>query len=128
VAYSKIPPYIATVNGTPKINPICEGIIQHGFFSKVPFMDKLILDYIKDSSSRLVLEIPFSEFNFYRNFMMENFGEPNPGCFLYQYGVNNMMFRLSSVRKVISHIPFSNNFTHGCVHFHPQFDIESMLG
>ena len=83
--YSEIPQYGATVNGAPKTRPYCEGTIQHGFFSEVPVLEELILDHIQDSDSRLALEIPFSEFESYRNFMIENFGEPNPDCFVYEY-------------------------------------------
>ena len=86
VIYSEIPQYGATVNGAPKTNPVCEGRVQHGFFSEVPVIEELILDHIQDSDSRLALEIPFSEFDFYRNFMVESFGEPNPDCFSYEYG------------------------------------------
>lgn len=85
IVYSEFPRYGATVEDAPKTHPYCEGTIQHGFFSKVPIIEELILDHIKDSSSRLALEIPFNEFDSYRNFMIENFGEPNPDCFVYEY-------------------------------------------
>ncbi|MGY5147903.1 MAG: hypothetical protein ACW9W4_07890 [Candidatus Nitrosopumilus sp. bin_7KS] len=85
VIYSEIPKYGATANGAPKTNPYCEGTIQHGFFSEVPIIEELILDHMEDSDSRLALEIPFNEFESYRNFMIKNFGEPNPDCFVYEY-------------------------------------------
>ena len=85
IVYSEIPRYGATVESAPRTHPYCEGTIQHGFFSEVPIIEELILDHIEDSSSRLALEIPYSEFDFYRNFMIQNFGEPNPDCFMYEY-------------------------------------------
>ena len=83
--YSEIPQYGATVTGAPKTNPTCKEIIQHGFFSEVSILEELILDHIKNPDSRLALEIPFYEIDFYRNFMMEHFDEVNPSCFLYEY-------------------------------------------
>lgn len=83
--YSEIPRYGATVEGAPKTHPYCEGTIQHGFFSELPVIEKLIFDHIENSDSRLALEIPSNEIDFYRNFMIENFGEPNPDCFVYEY-------------------------------------------
>lgn len=64
---------------------VCKQTVQHGFFSDVPVIEKLILDHIRDPESRLALEIPFSEINFYRDFMIKNFGDPSPSCFVYEY-------------------------------------------
>lgn len=83
--YSEFPRYGATVEGAPRTHPYCEGTIQHGFFSEVPIIEELILDHIEDSNSRLTLEISFNESDSYRNFMVENFGELNPDCFVYEY-------------------------------------------
>ncbi|MCE2506679.1 MAG: hypothetical protein J4F36_09505 [Nitrosopumilaceae archaeon] len=64
---------------------ICEKTVQHGFFLDVPVVEELVLDHIRDPKSRLALEIPFSEINSYRDFMIKNFGDPSPSCFVYEY-------------------------------------------
>jgi hypothetical protein len=85
VIYSEIPKYGATVITPSKFTLECSHTVKHGFFSEYPVLEELILNHINDPKSRLALEIPFYEIDSYRNFMIENFGEPSPDCFVYQY-------------------------------------------
>ena len=64
---------------------ICTKSVQHGFFLDVPVIEELVLDHIVDPKSRLALEVPFSEINFYIDFMIKHFDEPSPDCFVYEY-------------------------------------------
>ena len=63
----------------------CTHVVKHGFFSEYPILEELILDHIVDPKSRLALEIPFYEIESYRNFMICNFDNPSPDCFVYEY-------------------------------------------
>ena len=85
VVYSEIPRYGATVTGIPRATGICNGEIQHGFFSDVPILEELIMDHISNQESRLALEIPFYEMDSYRNFMKKHFGDSDSECFWYEY-------------------------------------------
>ena len=83
--YSEIPLYGATAMTPSKFTLECPHTVKHGFFSEYSVLEELILNHIDEPESRLALEIPFYEMESYRNFMIENFGNPSPDCFVYEY-------------------------------------------